>query len=59
MRFYEGDKTEYGKKIVNTQCGVLLEVRKKATSAPVFCHIFVVSDALANFVNRDLSTIQH
>ena len=48
-----------GKKIVNTQSGILLEIKKKPISANVMCHIFVLSDALLNIVNRDLSSIQY
>ena len=47
-----------GKKIVNTQSGILLEIKKTATTANVKCHIFVLSDGLLNIVNRDLSSIQ-
>ena len=59
LRSHEGDQYGHGKRIVNTQSGVLLEVRKRATAAPVICHIFVVSDALLNFQNRELSSIQY
>ena len=47
-----------GKKIVNTQSGILLEIKKKAISANVICYIFVLSDGLLNIVNKDLSSIQ-
>jgi hypothetical protein len=53
------DTTCGGKKIVNTQSGVLLEITKRATTADVVCNIFAESDALLNFVNRDLSSIQY
>jgi hypothetical protein len=59
LRSTQDDTTGGGKKIVNTQSGVLLEIRKKATTADVQCNIFIVSDALLNFVNRDLSSIQY
>jgi hypothetical protein len=36
-----------------------LEIKKRATTADVQCNIFVVSDALLNFANRDLSSIQY
>ena len=48
-----------GKKIVNTQSGILLEITKTAISANVMCNIFVISDGLLNIVNRDLSSIQY
>ena len=44
----ERGKTGHGKKIVNTQNGVLLEIRKTAHSSELNCHIFV--DGLVNFV---------
>ena len=59
LRSTQDDTTGGGKKIVNTQSGVLLEITKKATTADVQCNIFVVSDALLNFANRDLSSIQY
>ena len=47
-----------GKKIVNMQSGILLEIKKTTITANVKCHIFVLSDGLLNIVNRDLSSIQ-
>ena len=48
-----------GKKLVNAQSGLLLEIKKKATTANVMCKIFVLSDGLVNIVNRDLLSIQY
>ncbi|CAB4014059.1 Hypothetical predicted protein [Paramuricea clavata] len=61
LRSTQDDTTGGGKKIVNTQSGVyvLLEIKKRATTSDVQCNIFVVSDALLNFANRDLSSIQY
>ena len=59
LRSTQDDTTGGGKKIVNTQSGVLLEITKKTTTADVQCNIFIVSDALLNFANRDLSSIQY
>ncbi|CAB3983703.1 Hypothetical predicted protein [Paramuricea clavata] len=59
LRSTQDDTTGGGKRIVNTQSGVLLEIKKRATTADVQCNIFVVSDALLNFANRDLSSIQY
>ena len=59
LRSTQDDTTGGGKKIVNTQSGVLLEITKKATTADVQCNIFVVSDALLNFPDKDLSSIQY
>ena len=47
-----------GKRLVNTQSGILLEIKKTAIAANVKCHIFVLSDGLLNIVNKDLSSIQ-
>ena len=54
------DNFVYGtsKKLVNTQSGLLLEIKKTAISANVMCYIFVISDGLLNIVNKDLSSIQ-
>jgi hypothetical protein len=59
LRANQDDVTDGGKKIVNTQSGVLLEIKKRATATDLQCNVFVVSDALVNFVNRDLSSIQY
>ena len=48
-----------GKKIVNTQSGVLLEISKLATSVDVTCRTFVISDGQVRFVNHDLTSIQY
>ncbi|CAB4002517.1 Hypothetical predicted protein [Paramuricea clavata] len=59
LRSTQDHTTGGGKKIVNTQSGVLLEIKKRATTADAQCNIFVVSDALHNLANRDLSSIQY
>jgi hypothetical protein len=59
LRSTQDDTTGGGRRIVNTQSGILLEIKKRATTANVQCNIFVVSDALLNFANRDLSSIQY
>ena len=50
---------EMVKKLVNTQSGLLLEVKKTAISANVMCKIYVLSDGLLNIVNKDLMSIQY
>ena len=45
----EVNKTAHGKKIVNTQNGILLEIKKKAHTGNINCNIFVVSDGLLKF----------
>lgn len=48
-----------GKKIVNTQSGILLEIIKLATAVDVTCRIYVLSDGLVNFTNNNISSIQY
>ena len=55
----EVNKTAHGKKIVSTQNGVVLEIKKKAHTGNINCNIFVVSDGLVNFINKDLQSIQY
>ena len=50
---------EDGKKIVNTQNGVSLKIKKKSHTGNFNCNILVVSDGLVNFINRDLHSIQY
>ena len=51
--------TGTGKKLVNTQSGVLLEIKKLATTANVLCKMFVLSDGLLNISNKNLESIQY
>ena len=48
-----------GKKLVNTQSGLLLEIKKTTITANVMCKIYVLSDGLLNIVNKDLISIQY
>ena len=48
-----------GKKLSNTQSGLLLEIKKTAISAKVTGKIYVLSDGLLNIVNKELSSIQY
>ena len=52
-------KVGTGRKIVNTQSRVLVEVKKIAVIANVMCHIFVLADGLVRVVNNDLQSIEH
>ena len=54
----EVNKTAHGKKIVNTQNSVLLEIKKKAHTGNINCNIFV-SDGLVNLINKDLQSVQY
>ena len=55
----EVNKTAHGKKIVNTQNGIRLEIKKKPLTGNINSNIFVVSDGLVNFINNDLQSIQY
>ena len=55
----EVNKTAHGQKIVNAQNSVLLEIKKKAHTGNINCNIFVVSDGLVHFINKNLQSIQY
>ena len=60
LRTYEDSNVfGVGRKLVNTQSGVLLEIKKLATAANVLCKIFVVSDGLLNIRNKNLERVQY
>jgi hypothetical protein len=48
-----------GAKILNTQSGILVEITKKATTANVICHMFVLSDRLIEMANGQLKKVQY
>ena len=48
-----------GWRMVNSQNGVLLEIKKQATTTDLKCHVFVVSDGMLRFINNDLQSIQY
>ena len=48
-----------GQRLVNSQDGVLLEITRTASgSGTVFCHIFTISDAQLNIMDRQMESIQ-
>ena len=57
LRTNEDIKTGHGKKIVNSQSGVQLQITKKATTKDVVCNIFVVGDGVVDFANGDLNSV--
>ena len=60
LRTYEDSNVfGIGKKLINTQSGVLLEIKKLVTTANVMCKIFVVSDGMLNIRNRGLEKVQY
>ena len=52
-------KTGHGKHIMNTQNGILLEIKKRVHTGTLRCYIFVVSDGLVNMINNNLQSIQY
>ena len=57
LRSTEDSKTGHGKRIVNSQSGVQLQITKTATTKDVVCNIFIVGDGVVHFSNRDLDSI--
>ena len=47
-----------GKKVINTQIGVLLKIAKLPATVDVKCRIYVLSNGLVNFVSNNLQSIQ-
>ena len=48
-----------GKEFDQSQSGILIEIKKAATTKDVEYNIFVLSDAMLNFVNRQLKDYIH
>ena len=57
--FNDGNVVGSGKKLINAQSGILLEITKEATSKNVICHTYVVSDGIVNIVNKTLQSIEY
>jgi hypothetical protein len=59
-RTYVNDVSIFGNgaKIQNTQSGILVEITKKATTANVVCHMFVLSDGVIGIENGQLTGVQ-
>ena len=51
--------TGSGRKLTETQSGIMLEIKKKATTTNVKCHIFVLSDGLVNIVDGNSVSVQY
>ena len=47
-----------GREILNTQDGVAIEIKKKATTKDLTCYMYVVSDAQVNIQNKTWSGFQ-
>ena len=48
-----------GTRLVNTTDGVQLEIKRSTGKGPFNCHIFVISDAQFNIINRQLDSVMH
>ena len=49
-----------GTRLVNTTDGVQLEIERDAKgSGTVNCHVFIISDAQLNIMNRQLESVQY
>ena len=48
-----------GTRLVNTTDGVQLEIKRTAGKGPLNCHIFVISDAQFNIINRQLDSVMY
>ena len=54
---YSKNISNEGKRLVKTQSGVLLRINKTATTKDLSCYIFVLSDALINFSDGKLISV--
>ena len=48
-----------GTHLVNTTDGVQLEIKRTTGKGPLNCHIFVISDAQFNIINRQLDSVMY
>ena len=48
-----------GTRLVNTTDEVQLEIKRKTGKGPFNCHIFVISDAQFNIMNRQLDCVMN
>ena len=55
----DGNVVGSGKKIINAQSGVLVEITKVATNNHITCYTYVVSDGIVNIVNKSLQSIEY
>ena len=51
--------TAKGRKIVGTQEGVLLKIKKTTTTTNLNDHVYIVADRLVNFINRILHSVHY
>ena len=55
----DNEKTGQGRRLISTQNGVLLEIKKRAHIGSLRCYLFIVSDGLVNLMDNDLQSIQY
>lgn len=54
-----GLQATHDNNVHSTQSGTLMEITKRATTPDVNCQVFIISDGLCNFINRDLESIAY
>jgi hypothetical protein len=55
----DGNVVGSGKKIINAQSSVLVEITKVASNNSITCYTYVVSDGIVNIVNKSLQSIEY
>ena len=48
-----------GMKILSTQAGIKIEVKKEVTTKDLDCHVFVIADAIVNIVGNKLQNVDY
>ena len=48
-----------GTRLVNTTDGVQLEISRSTGSEPFNCHVFIISDAQFNIINRQSDSVMY
>ena len=51
----DNTKSASGRKHIGTQAGILLEIEKEATTADLFCHVFVIADGTIDISGTKLN----
>ena len=57
--FNDNNISGNGRKILNIQSGILLDIPKEATPTDLICYIYVVCDGLVNIVNKSLQSVNY
>ena len=57
--FNDNNFSGNGRKILNTQSGILLDITKEVTTTDLICYIYAVSDGFVNIVNKSLQSVDY